>query len=878
MGTTWSNHMGIESQTKLPPSSSSSLLMGRQSNSNLKHQSLNVNSESKSFLILSNHSIAKLDDNKFDQTDHPNLVYDSPNFQTFSFKRVSLLNNLFCKQSKSNEPKLEIFHRSNIHQLNVKLNHQSTPMIASYNNNNTKLKNNLISSKQNISSSTMEIPNYHRHHRFAYDTTSNDNNLNYYYRYGAKDQDNLDNSDLIETKCNDKFVNMHDQTQSLNPDHRNKPLVMIPSPDYDIITDLIRKQKIQHPNYRYSHCFDHSNDFAFPNDTIFYPNLSITHGPSLVDLRYVTKRPPNSILNHLKPIKQTDNGEHLCQTMDQFKSKNSLVVRTNSVTNNYNESLLAQSNLKPQSCHQNCINYRKSLPTQLPLRRTSLFNENSVQFVLNQPQKPNQTKLGNQFYYPQNHQSKHHYDDNQYHHHHHQHNHSVHQYGFSKRHKTRLNRSSSLLPDTNQTGKYGSPTKSQILPHSPSNYHFGYINSNIKQQKQTDKWKNLTKSISCYALKFFTVANPYNQHTTSTKSRRSKSDLTNFHQINLRHKTNRMIPNQTGKNSMKMDHSNYSNLSKNMSTCLDLVGSCQINRDQYSNDQLNFNHSYYRLFDLSSNMSPTRLIDSGHLNELKNQFSFTNNTMNSSRFNQNYRRQQHHQMQQPIFKASTSELLECLSLFIVAQIQLNLIDLSNLKLQNQNNLKSIKPNIIVTWIKAIDKSLLIQGWSDVSFINPTHIVFLYMMLKDFVQSEIRTDSELHTIIMACLYVAYSYIGNEISYPLRPFLIAETNQWMNQNKHARSIKNGFIGSRSRLGFGYHHGLIQSVDGSLTDEIRNRFWQYVMQIINEKSTDMLRINADPMLFTKMLRELKSYEKCLIDFKSDGSSIYYHHKHHN
>ncbi|CAH8588604.1 unnamed protein product [Schistosoma margrebowiei] len=234
---------------------------------------------------------------------------------------------------------------------------------------------------------------------------------------------------------------------------------------------------------------------------------------------------------------------------------------------------------------------------------------------------------------------------------------------------------------------------------------------------------------------------------------------------------------------------------------------------------------------------------------------------------------------QPIFKASTSELLKCLSIFIVARIQMNLLENSN-HLHN-SDLHGIQPAIIVAWIRAIDRALLLQGWSEVAFINPTHIVFLYMMLRNFIQNgNIHTERELHTIIMACLYLAYSYAGNEISYPLRPFLIAEANQFIAHseggNKKLLSSTMHVLTSSSSSSSTTTTTTTTSIENCLKskiiDEVRNRFWQYVIRIVNEKSSEMLRINAEPILFTQMFKELTLYDNIVIAMKLFSNHNYH------
>jgi hypothetical protein len=65
----------------------------------------------------------------------------------------------------------------------------------------------------------------------------------------------------------------------------------------------------------------------------------------------------------------------------------------------------------------------------------------------------------------------------------------------------------------------------------------------------------------------------------------------------------------------------------------------------------------------------------------------------------------------------------------------------------------------------------------VAFINPANLVFLFMLIRDaFAEGEcqrLNSLRELHTFVLLCLYVSYSYMGNEISYPLKPFITENT---------------------------------------------------------------------------------------------------------
>ncbi|THD22835.1 Cyclin-dependent kinase 5 activator 1 [Fasciola hepatica] len=209
--------------------------------------------------------------------------------------------------------------------------------------------------------------------------------------------------------------------------------------------------------------------------------------------------------------------------------------------------------------------------------------------------------------------------------------------------------------------------------------------------------------------------------------------------------------------------------------------------------------------------------------------------------------------QQPILKAGTSELLRCLSFFVVARLQLGGLNPSK-DVRAQNRLRCLSPSVIVGWIKAIDRALLLQGWSELAFINPPHVVFLFMLLKECLDYNISSERELHTVVMACLYLSYSYMGNEISYPLKPFLVAETNQLL--------IQNGEVNRKLLEGEGaLMNGYESSLRTKVIDQVRNRFWQYCLRIINSKSSEMLQINANPVRFTELFAELRSYESLVV-----------------
>ncbi|XP_013779090.1 cyclin-dependent kinase 5 activator 1-like [Limulus polyphemus] len=150
-----------------------------------------------------------------------------------------------------------------------------------------------------------------------------------------------------------------------------------------------------------------------------------------------------------------------------------------------------------------------------------------------------------------------------------------------------------------------------------------------------------------------------------------------------------------------------------------------------------------------------------------------------------------------VIQASTSELLRSLGEFLFRKCR---------------KVKDFQAGDAVVWLRTVDRSLLIQGWQDIAFINPANVVFLYMMVRELVSDEIDSEQELQAIVLTCLYLSYSYMGNEISYPLKPFLLEETKEM--------------------------------------------FWDRCLLIINLLSGKMLRINSEPGFFTEVFTELKAY----------------------
>lgn len=128
------------------------------------------------------------------------------------------------------------------------------------------------------------------------------------------------------------------------------------------------------------------------------------------------------------------------------------------------------------------------------------------------------------------------------------------------------------------------------------------------------------------------------------------------------------------------------------------------------------------------------------------------------------------------------------------------------------NLTRFRSSEVVLWLRGVDRALLLQGWQDQAFLTPPNLVFLFMLLKETLSDKVPSPAQLRAEILTCLYMAYTYNGPEISYPLKPFLI---------------------------------------DGD-----RRAFWDRCMFITNNLSEKMLQMNREPKFFGELLVELKNY----------------------
>ncbi|KAH9286041.1 Cyclin-dependent kinase 5 activator 1 [Echinococcus granulosus] len=186
---------------------------------------------------------------------------------------------------------------------------------------------------------------------------------------------------------------------------------------------------------------------------------------------------------------------------------------------------------------------------------------------------------------------------------------------------------------------------------------------------------------------------------------------------------------------------------------------------------------------------------------------------------------------------STKELLHCLSIFILQHCD---------NLCEPNAVDSpLYPEEIIAWIRDIDRALIQQGWTDVPFLSPANVVFLFIMIKGFVDSSITCSRELHSLVMVCLYLSYGYMGNEISYPLKPFLNAEILYSMLHENESQRFRN--ISTTDAM---------SSRNPKVVNRFRDAFWETCVRVLKCKSKEMLQLNSDAIFFTQSIAELRSY----------------------
>lgn len=80
---------------------------------------------------------------------------------------------------------------------------------------------------------------------------------------------------------------------------------------------------------------------------------------------------------------------------------------------------------------------------------------------------------------------------------------------------------------------------------------------------------------------------------------------------------------------------------------------------------------------------------------------------------------------------------------------------------------------VAMWVRCADRALQLNGWTVNSFLMESHVVFTHKLLKRaFETFEPKTLADVKELVLMCLYISYTYNANEISYPLRPFLVKQ----------------------------------------------------------------------------------------------------------
>lgn len=121
-------------------------------------------------------------------------------------------------------------------------------------------------------------------------------------------------------------------------------------------------------------------------------------------------------------------------------------------------------------------------------------------------------------------------------------------------------------------------------------------------------------------------------------------------------------------------------------------------------------------------------------------------------------------------------------------------------------------NDVITWLKNVDRALTLSGWQDRAFLNAPNITFIYMLARDTLPQNLQSINELKCELLTILYMACTYAGPEISYPLKPFLC--------------------------------------------DKNRVDFWSRCVWMTNNLSSDMLKIHKDTQFYEELQIELATY----------------------
>lgn len=81
-------------------------------------------------------------------------------------------------------------------------------------------------------------------------------------------------------------------------------------------------------------------------------------------------------------------------------------------------------------------------------------------------------------------------------------------------------------------------------------------------------------------------------------------------------------------------------------------------------------------------------------------------------------------------------------------------------------LQHAEMSVASVWLSYVDRQLTGRGWQLFPFLDPSSLVFLYMLVRRTVRADVANVDHLRIVLLACLYVAYAYVGTEISYPIK----------------------------------------------------------------------------------------------------------------
>jgi len=109
-------------------------------------------------------------------------------------------------------------------------------------------------------------------------------------------------------------------------------------------------------------------------------------------------------------------------------------------------------------------------------------------------------------------------------------------------------------------------------------------------------------------------------------------------------------------------------------------------------------------------------------------------------------------------------LLTCCRLW---QVQCELMSgLTEFLRRRCRHLHHAELSIAAVWLSYVDRQLIGRRWQLLPFLSPSSLVFVYMLARQAVRTDVANVDDLRTALLACLYVTYAYIGSEISYPLK----------------------------------------------------------------------------------------------------------------